>query len=320
MKKGFLKLKKIISAYPVLLNLLRILKDKRYFYHILQGRFTSTESRKALKEIEKFFYKDRISLKDQFSKEIKNDEARLSFREEGLLVNPIKIKKEIIENIKMSLLESQCHDPENAQEGYFLISDRPKNIKRAYYKCEDLALIPEVMDIANNPLILAFVSNYFGALPRIDSIYAWWSFPSESPALTQSFHRDIDTIHALKFFIYLTDVDSDAGPHIYVKSSMNSNITTSKDKSHSDNDIESKYHSKNIINITGSAGHNFLADTFSFHKGLTPTTKPRLLLQIYYSLKMTPFGPKKPFIKSDSLQHLDKDRTTQMVNENIVSY
>ena len=35
---------------------------------------------------------------------------------------------------------------------------------------------------------------------------------------------------------------------------------------------------------------------FGFHKGLAPKNSDRLILQIIYTLKRTPFGPKKPFV------------------------
>lgn len=320
MKNLLQRIKKLIAPFPFILNILRILKDTRYFYHIIQGKFTSVRARKNLRNFEKLFYKKRISLKEYFVDETMKKEKFSSFVKEGILINPISIEPDIVDNIKDSLQNYLCHDPENNEQGYFLIKDKPKYISRAYYQCEDLVKIPAIMKIANDPRILAYVSKYMGVLPRIDSIYAWWSFPSENKALTQSYHRDIDTLHAVKFFIYLTDVNLDSGPHIYIKSSMKSNLVTTKDKSHLDNEIESEYSKEDIVNITGESGFNFLGDLFSFHKGLTPLSKPRLLLQIYYSLNSTPFGPKKPFIDSQLVNNIRSDGVARLVNKNIIRY
>ena len=67
-------------------------------------------------------------------------------------------------------------------------------------------------------------------------------------------------------------------------------------------------------------GLNFLGDMFSFHKGLTPHSKPRLLLQIYYSLKRTPFGPRKAYIDSQLADGIGTDKVSRLVNEDIISY
>ena len=52
----------------------------------------------------------------------------------------------------------------------------------------------------------------------------WWSSKSNfnDPKSAQEFHFDLDSIKWLKFFIYLTDVEANTGPHIYVKGTHNS--------------------------------------------------------------------------------------------------
>ena len=320
MKSSTRLITELLVPFPFVLNFLRILRDKRYFYHVLQGRFTSVELRNRLKKIEKFFYRRRTDLKEYFVNDNLEKNNLSSFVNQGIILNPILIKQDEALNIKNSLNNFLCHDPEDNEKGFFKLDEKPEGILRAYYKCEDLVRVPAIIKIANNPQVLGYVSKYLGALPSIDSIYAWWSFPSEGKALTQSYHRDIDTLHAIKFFIYLTDVDSGSGPHVYIKSSMKSNIDTKKDKSHSDEEIESYYSKDKIMNITGKAGFNFLGDTFSFHKGLTPSSKPRLLLQIYYSLKSTPFGPKRPYIDSTETEGIGSNEISKLVNKNIINY
>ena len=202
---------------------------------------------------------------------------------------------------------------------YFKIDDANSEVKRAYYMCEDVVKAPHVLEIANNDQLISYVSEYFGAIPSIDYIGAWWSLPSSKPALTQSFHRDIDTLHSLKFFIYLTDVDLKAGPHVYIKGSYNSNFNSTKDKMHSDDEIIKFFDKTKLSELTGPSGYCFLADTFGLHKGMIPTESPRLLLQIIFSLKQTPFGPKKPFMdyNADRLKQVDLYKRN-LVNNNII--
>ena len=128
--------------------------------------------------------------------------------------------------------------------------------------CEDVVKAPHVMDIANNNLIIDYVSEYFGALPSIDYIGAWWSLPSDKPSLTQSFHRDIDTHNSMKFFINLTEVNQYSGPHVYIKGSSKSDVNFSKDKMYGDEEIDKFYDSDKAKSLIGPKGYCFLADTF----------------------------------------------------------
>ena len=291
--------------------------DKRYLYHNLQGLFTTYKTRDRLKKIELLFYRKRVNHYRNSSKlALPETEKLLS---EGIIENPIKLNPIISDEIKEYLSNKLCHDPEVRDSQYFQISEATPDIKRAYYMCEDVVKAPHVMDIANNNLIIDYVSEYFGALPSIDYIGAWWSLPSDKPSLTQSFHRDIDTLHSMKFFIYLTEVNQSSGPHVYIKGSSKSNFNFLKDKMYDDDEIIKFYNSNEAKSLVGPKGYCFLADTFGLHKGLPPTLSPRLILQVIYSLKQTPFGPKKPFLEFDESLFEDISvSATRLVNNNIV--
>ena len=104
----------------------------------------------------------------------------------------------------------------------------------------------------------------------------------------------------------------------HVKGSHDSKFKTSKDKMHADNEIINEYGSNNIIELKGQKGYTFIADTFGFHKGLPPTENNRLVLQIIYTLKRTPFSPKKPFISNDDAINLCSNPYSKYVNRNII--
>ena len=310
--------KNIIKRSFFLYNFIRILRDSRYFYHILQGLFVTYNSRKILKNIEKKFFKKRVKLASEFKLNDNQVERYQELLNEGLMVNPLIIDLDVINDIKEGLSDKLCHDPEKPELGYFNINNSPQGIGRAYYKCEDVAKVPGVIEIANNSIILNYVTNYFGALPSIDYIGCWWSLPLKQTSLTQKFHRDIDTLHSLKFFIYLTDVTDDSGPHIYTKNSLDNNFETAKDRMHDDKEIESSFESESILKLKGKAGLSFLADTFGLHKGLVPEKDPRLILQVIYSLKQTPFGPKKPFLSKEEFNLSSTNERYRIVNKHIM--
>src|SRR5690606_8644383 len=79
---------------------------------------------------------------------------------------------------------------------------------------------PHVLRIANDPEIISAVSGALGARPIISSLIAWWSIPHAGQAReAELFHRDVDDWRFIKLFVYLTDVDAGAGPHVYVPGS-----------------------------------------------------------------------------------------------------
>lgn len=317
-KKLVFILKKILKKVPIIFHLLKIIQDRRYLYHFLQGLITEKNTRFFFKNLEsKLFYRKIDKSIDHFIDV--NDELD-NLKKNGFVENPLVVSNKQINEIVNFLKSKPMHDPEQGLAGYFSYKGKPKNIKRGFYRCEDVVYAPNILDIANDPKILSIAYNYFGAIPKIDYIGSWWSFPSNTPALTQSFHRDIDTLNSLKLFIYLTEVDSDSGPHVYIKGSHNSPYRTSKGKQHDDNELKKKFKNTDIVSFEGKSGYSFVADTFGFHKGLTPLKKNRLVLQIIYTLKSTPFGPKRPFVTKKDLKKLNFYKYSNYINRNIIKH
>ena len=308
-------IKSLIKKIPILFHFLKILQDRRYLYHYLQGFLSNKKYRSIFSKAEsKLFFKKNDANFEPIP--LSNEMKELT--DNGLIDNPIIISKDVANEIKDFLHTKLMHDPESNNTKDFLFEEKPEKIKRGFYKCEDVVRSPHVLDIANDPKLLSIAYNYFGAIPTIDYIGSWWSFPSTDLALTQSYHRDIDTLNSLKFFVYLTEVDSDSGPHMYVNGSHESQFRTSKDKMHGDIDIISEYGNDNVTEQKGLAGYTFIADTFGFHKGLPPRANNRLVLQIIYTLKRTPFSPKKPFIDEDKASSLCTNSYSSYINRHII--
>ena len=76
------------------------------------------------------------------------------------------------------------------------------------------------MRIATDPRVLALASGYLGLPATVVEVSAWRSMPGADKAVgAQIFHRDRDDFRACKLFFYLSDVGTDDGPHIFVRSS-----------------------------------------------------------------------------------------------------
>jgi hypothetical protein len=99
----------------------------------------------------------------------------------------------------------------------------------------------------------------------------------------QCFHRDPDDWRFFKLFVYLTDVDDHSGPHEFIAGSHRSSGRIFS-KPYTEEEVERVYGQKRIIKIVGPKGTTFVADTWGVHRGQVPTTQPRLLLQVQYSI------------------------------------
>ena len=165
---------------------------------------------------------------------------------------------------------------------------------------------PHVLAIANDPRVLAAVSEALGARPIISSLIAWWSIPHPGEARdAEMFHRDVDDWRFIKLFIYLTDVDEESGPHAYVPGSYGSEGLRSI-RRYADAEVQAAYPDKTII-ITGKAGDSFLENTQGLNRGIPPQSRLRLLFQVIYSLSKSPCGPPRPLAARSGFPYLDLD-------------
>lgn len=205
---------------------------------------------------------------------------------------------------------ANCTDRARKSLGEFKISDVPKDTHVA--DINNVVDIPEAIKLANNEYVLSLVKSYLGAEPIIDNIKAWWSLPGFDEAENEQFyHRDNDSIKFIKLFMYLTDVDEQSGPHVFIKGSQNSSLFEER-RRFSDIEVENAFHETDKITYYGKAGTAFLEDTYGIHKGTLPTNKKRLLIQVRYSLLPTIFVNKFGTTNPESLSH--------MCNANINKY
>lgn len=166
----------------------------------------------------------------------------------------------------------------------FALSEIPERVRIADHSLKDIIHCPHVLELANSPSLLRLAAQYIGCKPTISAIILRWSFPrSGEGAGLQAFHRDADDWRFVKLFVYLTDVDAGSGPHVYVRGSHVTK-TPVRLRAYNDKDVLEGYGPERVTTVTGPSGFGFVADTHGIHKGAVPTTRPRLLLQIQYSL------------------------------------
>jgi len=182
----------------------------------------------------------------------------------------------------------------------------------AYHLDADVIAAPHLLEVANDPRILAALHHYFGCRPLISGLSAWWSYPTEvAPQQAENFHRDVDDWSFIKLFVYLTDVGMENGPHTYVRGSAAS-AKLAAIKRFADEDVVSAFGEEALAIQTGEAGGAFLENTFGLHKGKPVEQGIRLVFQAIYSLNPIPYGPKRPLAPFD--QYLSGDDRLRKAN------
>jgi len=149
--------------------------------------------------------------------------------------------------------------------------------------------------IMADPIFVNVSQAYFGASPALKNVNLWWSAVIDGKPdshAAQLFHFDFDAAPRwLKFFVYLSDVSSETGPHVYVRGSHRRQAKTRDLLARGyvridDDEIASVFGRDNIVELSGLKGTVLAVDTMGFHKGKPPSSGYRLLAQLEYAIPL----------------------------------
>jgi hypothetical protein len=107
------------------------------------------------------------------------------------------------------------------------------------------------------------------------------SDPDLASLNAQAFHSDRERLSFIKFFVYLSDIDENTGPHVYAGGTHRKRkISQRNDRRYSDEELLNE--GLELTPIYGKAGTIIVANTQGLHKGVAPTipNHGRLLFQI----------------------------------------
>lgn len=275
-----------------------------------------------------FLFFNRINLKKKNLKyEINEDEVILisnnssinqilnDLHEDGISKS-LKINKNSLNKIKDYVDNNLCYAYGETQNGFYF-NER----KECEAKINREILLSKYFNfqkeepfaaISNSSLLQAIANNYLGKNATNIATQLWWTFPANVDLQTRSeaahnFHRDVDGWGFVKFFFYLSDVTEGGGPHVYVKKSHKPSFINQLFSEklligrHSDGAIKNRFDTNAICEIYGTAGKGFAADTYGFHKGVSPIKNPRLVLCCVYATK--DYGVQEFTKKPELLSH-----------------
>ena len=169
--------------------------------------------------------------------------------------------------------------------------DKP-SANRFEYGASELINQKLVQKILADESLVSFAQEYLGGEPILDFISMWWHAPYTTSAdknAAQWFHFDMERTKWIKFFFYITDVDTDSGPHTFIPKTHSTwgSPTALRKKGYSrlsDNEV-SKYFPRNTWReFTGKRGTLIVEDTRGLHKGKHCIKGDRLLFQTEYTV------------------------------------
>lgn len=193
---------------------------------------------------------------------------------------------------------------------------------RYQFDSNDVIQNEAVQSIAFDEGLRMIASNYLGCQPILDLATMWWSAPFGNKGTDQSaqmYHFDMDRFKFLKFFFYLTDVDTNSGPHCYIRNTHKRIPSTiRKDRRISDTELTNFFKAEDIMEFVGKKGTILAVDTRGLHKGKPLVDNARLLFQIQFSNSL--FGaPHQKLNIADQTDAIKKSksqhpRTYQIIN------
>lgn len=159
--------------------------------------------------------------------------------------------------------------------------------------------ILEVQELLSDPILIQVAQNYLKSKSIFTGLSLYWSAavkeePDDNAA--QSFHWDMERIKWLRFFIYLTDIDENNGPHCFIKGSHRTGalpleITSQGYVRHSDEYISKQFGKDAYKEFIGRKGTIIAEDSRGLHKGKVLNKGERLMLA--FELSNSTFGAEK---------------------------
>jgi hypothetical protein len=175
-----------------------------------------------------------------------------------------------------------------------MVFDLATPISKTYRVTEEDIIRDHAMErLMADPSIVSLAERYLRTHPVLSMVNLWWSatFGDEPGAdAAQEFHFDFDPPPRwLLFFVYLTDVGPDNGPHVYAKGTHLADIPAAAPLLARgyvripDKDIEAAFGKESVVELHGKRGTVLAVDTRGFHKGKMLTAGHRLMGQLTFS-------------------------------------
>jgi hypothetical protein len=218
-----------------------------------------------------------------------------SIARDGYYVFEQRIPSEFCDQIEAFAARTPCRvEDRGAELQDRLLFDSKEPISKTYRVMEDDITANGAMQrLMADPSMLAIAEIYLKSHPILSMMNLWWSAkfgdkPGDNAA--QEFHFDFDPPPAwLLFFIYVTDVGSENGPHVYARGSHVAGhpaagpLLSRGYVRIPDSEVAAAFGEENVVELLGKRGTILAVDTRGFHKGKMLNAGHRLMVQLTYS-------------------------------------
>lgn len=220
-------------------------------------------------------------------------------QEDGIAFLPGLLSGQQLSEIRTYLESKSVRDPyAKGSAAFYPKAGSTTGGHVAFHESADVLKAPHLLALANYPALLSLAGATLKCMPTIVYLAAWWSFPTNrGPQQAENFHRDYDDWRFLKFFLYLSDVGPEQGPHVYVRRSVQSEKCRAI-RRYVDGEVAVQFSPQDILTLTGAAGTAFIENTFGLHKGLPLKQGQRLIFQVVYGINPLPYGPREPIART----------------------
>ncbi|WP_028748529.1 hypothetical protein [Rhizobium mesoamericanum] len=229
--------------------------------------------------------------------DVKADDVAAELKRTGIF-SGLNLPTPIHQEIASFARETPCFG--NFERGLEFLAEDHEDAERRFgrtilsgHHFERVLQCKAAVAVQQDPLLIGIARHYLGGEAKLITTRTWWSFPTKSASEADlsrasfKFHFDLDDWRMLKFFFYLSDVDADAGPHVYVKGSHNRRRLKHQLTllvGHSAEEVLSFYGEENAVTMTGEAGTGFVEDPFGFHMGTLAKQTPRLMMEVGFGV------------------------------------
>ena len=219
-----------------------------------------------------------------------------NIKEKGYFKFDSKLNNEICEDIIRHIYSIQGYGNKDEKRKINVI-ERKNDINYINFHEKDLMKNKSLQKLSVNEFFLNISRNYFGSEPILSNIGIAITYPTNQPMseFAQLYHFDLDRIKWLKFFIYLSDVSLEEGPHSYIEGTHKVlgkpyELVKKGYKRITDEEFFRYVDKSKEKMVIGEKGTIFVGDSSAFHKGNNPKKNNRIMLQFEYCNSL--FGSK----------------------------
>jgi hypothetical protein len=221
----------------------------------------------------------------------KLDEIAAAIARDGFHIFESRLSPSLCDEIEAYAGSTPAQIEESSTLALF---DPQRPVSKTYrIREKDIVANRGMQELMADRSILAVAETYLKTLPVLSGLNLWFSpafgnAPGDSAA--QEFHFDFDPPPIwLLFFVYLTDVGPQNGPHVFVRGTHvpgNPGMKELLSRGYvriPDEDIVRNFGAESIVELYGKRGTVLAVDTRGMHKGKMPVSGHRLMVQLSFT-------------------------------------